>query len=95
MTITEDIERIICKSDSNNTNLRFSKIYQILEDEGTTTTNCIDIFGGLNGRGEWENYFSTLSKLIENLKAIFDKVWVIKLTNDCADDVFCLTLGVL
>lgn len=45
------------------------------------------VYGGLNGRGNWTNYFS-------DLKTIFEKLgyaWLIEMENDCLDDLWWAT----
>ena len=60
------------------------------EKEGYT---IFGITGGLNGLGEWDDYFSSLGRLVEKIKESFSDVWVIELKNDCPDDVFYCTFG--
>ena len=48
------------------------------------------VYGGLNGPGNWNNYFKDLGKIInKGLK----NVWLIDVINDCADDVFTARFG--
>lgn len=49
--------------------------------------------GGKNGNGEWVNYFDDLKDTFESLKNEFGKVWLIKLENDCLDDVHYPYIG--
>lgn len=61
-------------------------------DEYGTKVLCIT--GGLNGCGEWKNYFTDLSKVMAKLEDEGYHVWTIKLENDCLDDVFTLKVGI-
>ena len=47
------------------------------------------ISGGLNGCGKWSDYFLVLSSLIKILEEKYNvKAWLIKMENDCIDDIF-------
>lgn len=61
-------------------------------DEYGTKVLCIT--GGLNGCGEWKNYFIDLAKVFARLEDEGYHVWTIKLENDCLDDVFTLKTGI-
>ena len=52
----------------------------------------VQIYGGLNGHGEWTDYFEDLTKMAKALEKI-GHAWLIELENDCLDDVFTLTMG--
>lgn len=56
--------------------------------------NQISISGGLNGNGNWRDYFSDLVDLIDNLNENFSYVWVNRFFVDPIDDVFNLVIGV-
>ncbi len=62
-----------------------------VDDYGTMT---ITLCGGLNGNGEWENYFSDLSNITKLVKDKKYDFWLIDLHNDCVDDIFYATFGV-
>ena len=49
--------------------------------------------GGQNGKGDWEGYMDDLKEVFKQLKQSFENVWLIKLNNDCLDDVFYLIVG--
>ena len=52
------------------------------------------IYGGLNGPGNWADYFMDLSKLINILKKQYNiDSWLIKLENDPLDDIFYAQIG--
>lgn len=57
-------------------------------------TKVLCLSGGLNGCGEWENYFTDLANVVNRLKKEGYHVWTINLENDCLDDVFYLKLGI-
>lgn len=46
------------------------------------------IHGGKNGIGNWIIYMLDLTKVVENLKGIFDDVAVLSINTDIPDDVF-------
>lgn len=50
--------------------------------------------GGLNGRGNWTDYFKDILALFQELNKRFGHAWCIKLDNDCCDDVWYLIIGV-
>ena len=87
--IVNEIKPIVKSVYSEN-----SKI-TILENEvdeyGTKTiTRC----GGLNGAGEWKNYFTDLARIFEELENNDFNVWVIRIDNDCLDDIFYCRFGI-
>lgn len=58
-------------------------------------TTVFKIHGGLNGYGEWKDYFSILSELMKNLEVLFQfKCWLIELQCDPLDDIFWGTFGI-
>jgi hypothetical protein len=63
-----------------------------MEDKSEGDTVCVS--GGLNGRGIWSNYFETLAKFMYQVELRFPDAYVVKLENDCLDDVFYLTIKV-
>ena len=65
-----------------------SKITVLESDVDEYGTKTITLCGGLNGIGEWKNYFIDLSKIFEELDINGFNVWVIRLDNDCLDDIF-------
>lgn len=46
------------------------------------------IHGGKNGIGNWTIYMLDLTKIVVNLKGIFDDVTVLSINTDIPDDVF-------
>ena len=71
-----------------------SKITVLENEVDEYGTKTITLCGGLNGFGEWKDYFIDLAKIFEELgKNGFD-VWVIKLDNDCLDDIFYCRTGI-
>ena len=76
-----------------------------LMDEGVTVdeygTKVFTLSGGLNGKGQWNEYLQTLAiftvELIDKLRNVYGEgadVWLINLKNDCADDIFYPVFGV-
>ena len=82
-------ETAILDTSLDNTKLQF---FQIIENE--ETYSIVEITGGLNGNGDWENYFNDLKILVSSLKKQFKKVYLVKIVNDCLDDVFYAEIGV-
>ena len=54
----------------------------------------IEFCGGLNGNGNWEDYLNELTNLFAKLRRNGFEGYVIKVDNDCLDDVFYLTIGI-
>ncbi len=85
--------------DHSNTNLVFHTLDEKYIDEeeqaytGYDTYYILSLWGGLNGPGRLLFYLEDVEKIVKKLMIIFDSVWLIKLDNDCADDVFELQLG--
>ena len=57
------------------------------------TLTCV-LWGGLNGPGEWENYFRDLYKIIKKVKEKGVDMWLICGDNDCPDDLFSFYFGI-
>lgn len=57
-------------------------------------TLVAELQGGLNGSGDWEEYFSTFKTLCEKLKEKKIKIWLIEGENDCLDDKYIMSFGV-
>lgn len=71
-----------------------SKITLLESEIDEYGTKTITLCGGLNGSGEWKNYFVDLAKIFEELDKNGFNVWVIKLDNDCPDDIFYCRIGI-
>lgn len=71
-----------------------SKITLLENEIDEYGTKTITLCGGLNGSGEWKNYFVDLAKIFEELDKNGFNVWVIKLDNDCPDDIFYCRIGI-
>ena len=71
-----------------------SKITLLESEIDEYGTKTITLCGGLNGIGEWKNYFVDLAKIFEELDKNGFNVWVIKLDNDCPDDIFYCRIGI-
>lgn len=72
-----------------------SKITVLESEVDEYGTKTVTLCGGLNGAGEWYNYFTDLAKLFEELDKNGFNVWVIKLDNDCLDDIFYCRIGIV
>lgn len=73
----------------NNSNLKLCKVQRIRDKYSDEVYYIAEIYGGLNGNGEWVKY-------LEDIKYILSKIkdsWVIDLSCDCADDVWTLKVG--
>ena len=59
-------------------------------------TDTFVLYGGLNGGGpydKWTGYFEQLTKFVEEVSKSYH-IWLIKLDNDCLDDVFYAEFGI-
>ncbi len=75
-----------------NENRSKLKVLDYFIDKSNTCV-CV-ISGGLNGPGEWANYFEDLAKLIKDFEDNGINAWYIEGYNDCPDDVFVFNFGV-
>lgn len=81
-----DITTVLSKRDYSDTNLSFIDV----ERSGDTFIE-FTLCGGLNGHGDWEDYFDDLSDFIEDCKQNIPDlkdIYMIDAENDCLDDVF-------
>ena len=72
------------------------KLFEIKKAEPYTNYEhqIIHYWGGNNGNSDWANYLDDINFIIRALqKDLNEKVWLIKLNNDCLDDIFDLYLG--
>lgn len=72
-------------------NLKDDKIEK--DEYGTDT---FVFYGGLNGGGsydKWTGYFEQLTNFVADVTRDYD-IWLIKLENDCIDDVFYAEFGI-
>ena len=53
------------------------------------TRILITVYGGNNGKPDWESYFDQMKTIIGEFK----DSWLVKLDNDCPDDVWHLKIG--
>lgn len=97
-TQLQDLIQEILDSDESiidESNLRLADEEDpIYEDEYGTTT--VKFYGGLNGAGDWGDYLTALTYVIDNLNQSPDiaNAYVIDIKNDPPDDVFDVYLGV-
>lgn len=68
------------------------------ETDGGYLGTEVYLSGGLNGPGEWDDYFMNLSKVVSVLKKKFNGkcecIRVQKLDNDMPDDIFYLVINI-
>lgn len=58
-------------------------------------TNVMVVYGGVNGRGNWRNYFNIIATFLDTLNTYYGiHGWLIKLENDCLDDCWTAEIGV-
>ena len=84
--IFNDIESVLNNHDYSDTNLSFNEIERI----GKTFVE-FSLYGGLNGHGDWSDYFQDLSDFVNDcISDIPDAtdVYLVDAENDCVDDVF-------
>ena len=84
--ISNDIESVLNTHDYSDTNLSFDAI----ERTGKTFVE-FSLYGGLNGHGDWSDYFQDLSDFVNDcISDIPDAtdVYLVDAENDCVDDVF-------
>ena len=93
--IVELVNAAIDECHDETSKVEVDGIGRLAEADGYLGTE-IYLSGGLNGPGEWDNYFANLSKIIATLKRKFDGkcecVRVRKLDNDMPDDIFYLVV---
>lgn len=82
-------QSILSKIDNTNTLLEFEDFDK---REGYYT---IRLSGGLNGLGNWADYFKTLSEFIEEFNKVSQECWVISLNSDPLDDLFYIKIGIV
>ena len=87
--VVREISPLIDNLETDESKIQILK-YEI-DKYGTKT---LTLRGGLNGCGKWEDYFNDLSNIFTKLDEFGYKVWVIKLDNDCLDDIFYCTVGI-
>lgn len=88
---SENLQAVIEKIINHIDTMKIGK-FVVMEDKSEGDTVCVS--GGLNGRGIWSNYFETLAKFMYQVELRFPDAYVVKLENDCLDDVFYLTIKV-
>ena len=84
--ISNCIESVLNMHDYSDTNLSFGEI----ERTGKTFIE-FSLYGGLNGHGDWSDYFQNLSDFVNDcIKEIPNAtdVYLVDAENDCIDDVF-------
>lgn len=58
----------------------------------------VELYGGENGCGKWSDYFHNLTKIFDKSNVEksgkIEKIWLIRLENDCLDDVHTVYVGI-
>lgn len=97
--ILEVVADVINKIGKSKTNLSLSPDVDVFDYDWEEDTNpfyyVLSLHGGLNGRGQWSDYLSTLLKMFSELESIFEDVWIVNFNVDCSDDVFDIDIGIL
>lgn len=88
---SENLQAVIEKVINHIDTMKIGK-FVVMEDKSEGDEVCIS--GGLNGKGVWSNYFETLAKLMYQIELRYPDAYVVKLENDCLDDVFYLTVKI-
>ena len=73
----------------NNSNLKLTKVQCIRNKQSNETHYIAEIYGGLNGNGEWTEYLDDIQYILLRIK----DSWIVDLSCDCADDVWILKIG--
>lgn len=74
----------------DKTDLKFGNIRKVQDKEGSHYV--VHLYGGNNGKSDWPSYLAEISAFIIYASKKLH-VWVIKLVNDCPDDVFDVYIG--
>jgi len=87
-----ELNKVITKGNSSKISIDFiAKVDgSDKEDENGTIRlrYILGLSGGLNGSGKWTNYLNDLNGILFKLEMNFDRVYLIDIKNDCADDIF-------
>jgi len=70
----------------------FGKFVTRYQDEENSEYFIVCLCGGLNGPGEWTNYFDDLKQMMVNFGKDYE-TWIVMIDNDCCDDVHYVYLG--
>lgn len=77
------------------TEIKLSAIRKVKNDDRSNEYHyVVNVHGGNNGHSDWPRYLLMLTAFILKLKNIGYRAWLIQLTNDCADDVFDVYIGI-
>ena len=86
--LSKDVEKIVDSLYNDKSKIRITDTE--IDKYGTKT---IHLSGGMNGWGEWEDYLKDLSRIVKRVNARHH-MWLIKLDNDCVDDLFYGVFGI-
>lgn len=92
-----------CLEDMKDNNFSLDYIAKVVKDEiGDNLPNeyqpkdryIIHVYGGKNGSGKWTEYLKDIYLIFDRLNQKFKKVYLVDISNDCADDVFDMRIAV-
>lgn len=87
--IVRTVESVIHGMNADKSQIRVKSNY--IDKYGT---KVIELDGGLNGIGEWNDYLYDLYSIFSELSLKKIHAWMISLENDCLDDIFTVKIGV-
>ena len=69
--------------------------FDVINDEKNCFSHyLVEISGGNNGKNDWLTYLFEIRRLFVMLNYEFTDVWLVKIENDCPDDIHYITIGV-
>lgn len=83
----KSFDKVVKKVRTSKSKIDLLDIAQVNNSKRYIAVLC----GGLNGSGNWVDYFKDLERL---LKEYTGKAWVVDIENDCADDIFYVNLAI-
>lgn len=88
----DKIKELISSLKGNNSNLKLARIFN--DESGYKQYKIVEIYGGLNGTGDWEDYLNDLLDLLKLFKNEFKTVWIVDFYIDTLDDVWSVYYGI-
>lgn len=86
--LSKDVKKVVDSLYNEKSRIRVTDTE--IDEYGTKT---IRLSGGMNGFGEWNDYFKDLSRIVKRVNSKHD-MWLIKMENDCIDDLFYGVFGI-
>lgn len=86
--LSKDVGKVVDTLYNDRSKIRMTETE--IDEYGTKT---IHLAGGLNGCGEWGSYLKDLSRIVKRVN-MKHHMWLIKLDNDCLDDLFYGVFGI-